>query len=347
MRLDRGEKAMHGAPLIDAGGSRSHIPQHYVTYHHDMESLSTILSQIVFSEDVLLFASGDEQGMYIQIGIIGQENYQQPGRQYPPKIVYGRKWRIDADTPTSEIIQTAMLAIKKALEHEVRELLTLKIPNKNTRSAPLSNHQDIGMLQKAANYALNTPQKSFQSSTPKQTLQNRLNLINFANHRLRIADYTPLKKGRALVDLQLKRNKKTLTNDIPLPPAFHNCPLSVVVQHNEINSIMYVLVDELIAISDRYVEEQFSYRGFHRFSRTIAPDWIALQSLKSRPYAQHMQDKTFKHHFETLNFLTDQQRKPTLGSGTLAEINTQKLLNVQALNGHLPTGFEPSTLKKA
>ncbi|HAS8439902.1 TPA: hypothetical protein I7740_04255 [Vibrio vulnificus] len=350
IRLAKGEKAMPAASLIDAGGGQSHLPQHYVTYHHNLDSVRTVLSKITFTDDVLLFAATDHLGLYLQVGVIGHENYQKPDTLYPPKIVYGRKWRIDADTPTSEIIQTAMLAIKKVMEHEVREFLTLATANNaattQVRSAPLSSHQDMGMLQKAAKYALTIVKRKAPQGNAKQALTAQLNNIQFANHHLQIAHYITLNNGRVFIDLNMEKDKM-VPGQITLPPAFEHKQLSIVVKLEEISGIMYTLLDELIAISDRYVEEHFAYEDFHRFSRTISPAWLAQQSLASRPYAKHMQDKIFKRTFETLNFATDKQRKPALGSGLLAEINSQKLLQVQNLNGHLPEGFANTTLKQA
>ncbi|WP_054114182.1 hypothetical protein [Marinagarivorans algicola] len=348
--LAKGEKAMPAAPFIDAGGGQLHLPQHYMTYRHNLGSVRTVLSKITFTDDVLLFAATDDMGLYLQVGIIGHENYQKLDTHYPPKIVYGRKWRIDTDTPTSEIIQTAMLAIKKVMEHEIRELLTLTTPNKATttqvRSAPLSSHQDMGMLQKAAKYALGIVTKNAPRSNTEQALIDQLSNIHFANHHLQVAHYTALNNDRAFIDLNMKKDNAA-SSQIALPAAFEHKQVSIMVRLEEISGIMYTLLDELIAISDRYVEEHFAYENFYRFSRTISPAWLAQQSLVSRPYTQHMQDKIFKRTFETLNFATDTQRKPDLGSGLLAEINTQKLLQVDNLNGHLPKGFTNAKLKQA
>lgn len=344
VRLALGEKAMLDAPLVDAGGGQPHLPQHYMTYHHNLESVSLILSKIDFAEDVLLFAANDHQGLYLQVGVIGHENYKKPNISYPHKIVYGRKWRIDSDTPSSEIIQTAMLAIKKVMEHEVREFLTLTVPNHSTFSAPLSSHQDVGMLQKAASHKLGMINKTTPKADSKETLAQYLKTIRFANYRLTIENYTALNKDRAFVDLALTRDEVMLVHG-KLPPAFHEQTISIVVNLSEIDGVLYTLLDALIAVSDRYVEENFTFEDFQRFSRKISPTWLAQQSLASRPYALHMKDEQFKRTFETLNFATDQQRKPELGSGLLAEINTKKLLRYENLSGHLPNGYTNNTLK--
>lgn len=73
--------------------------------------------------------------MYVQIGLIGRENYERGPAVRRRKLVYGRKWRLDADTPSSEILQTMYLAIQKAREHEVRELLTVYDAHSGATSA--------------------------------------------------------------------------------------------------------------------------------------------------------------------------------------------------------------------
>ncbi|MFC3120007.1 hypothetical protein [Agaribacter flavus] len=351
IRLAKGEKAMPGAPIINISKNQPHLPQHYITYEHDVDSVRTLLSKITFDDDVLLFSAIDHQGLYIQVGIIGHENYRNPNIDYPPKIVYGRKWRIDSDTPTAEIIQTTMLAIKKVMEHEVREYLTLKIENHKVRSTPLSSHQDVGMLQKAAKYAVGLVKKS-PIVNPEKELTQQLKNIQFANHNLEIEKVIPLPDGRAVIDIKfieqkLLRSEKSCQHRSTLPLAYCDKRLSVIIYLNEIDGLMYSLIDELVALSDRYVEEHFAFEGFHRFSRKYSPTWLAQQSIKSRPYKQHMQDRSFKHTFETLNFETDKQRKPAIGRGTLADVNRKKLSKIEGLTGHLPDDVEPIILRRA
>ena len=342
--LAQGEKIIPGAQTIDIGGGLQHLPQHYVSYQHTLQSVEAILSRITFSDEVLLFAGHDNNGLYIQVGVIGQENYQVDNMTYPPKIVYGRRWRIDADTSSSEIVQTAMLAIKKVREHEVRELFVWHEEGHKT-SVPLSSHQDINMLKKAASYEVNLLQSN-DNDTFDETLQRTLHAIRFLGKKVRIKNTIIIDSKRTLVDFTLQDTSLTASVNDTFHE-FEGVTVSLLLDAENISTLAYMLLDSFIAHSDRFVEEIFAYESFNRFSRRYSPRWIAEQSRKSRPYKKHMADLTFKQTFQDTNFNTDESRKPELGSGLLADINNAKLVNYPDLTGHLPWEFKSASSKQA
>ena len=54
------------------------------------------LALISCRNDILLFGGADETGaLFLQVGVIGRENYQRHSTVRPKKIVCGRKWRIE------------------------------------------------------------------------------------------------------------------------------------------------------------------------------------------------------------------------------------------------------------
>jgi hypothetical protein len=343
--VERGENVMKGAPTIDTNGGQCHIPQHYFTYKHDIDSIRTILCDIFISENVLLFANKDTQGMYLQVGIVGQENYQTQEEHYPAKIVYGRRWRIDADTPTSEIIQTTMLAIQKVFEHEVRELLTIQLSDKNVKSAPLTSHQDIRYLAKSAStFKTENSTACLNQHELEQAVKCRLRKIRFAGHQILLEQYLNIDSRRVVLDLRL--TPCTNSTDL-LPEAFCKEKLSVLVSKGATNNMMFSILDELIAISNRHVEEHFSFKGFQRFSRVYSPEWLAEKSLENRQYKKHMRNAQFRETFESLNYDTDKLRTPELGSDALAKINATKLAKYLYLEGHVPKGLNTVSEKQA
>ena len=79
--------------------------------------------------------------------MIGRENYEDGNQIRPRKlVVYGRKWRIDADMPDSGNRSDGDVGAQKAREHEVRELFQVRPSGMQRYSAPLSSHQDIEIL---------------------------------------------------------------------------------------------------------------------------------------------------------------------------------------------------------
>ncbi len=123
--LLHGEEPLTNAPIIELGNGKSCIPQHYLFYKHSLKSVEQIVALVDFDESYPVFACEDEKGIYVQVGVIGFDNYHRLSSD--KKIVYGRKWRIETQLPSSEIIQTIFLAIKKAREHEIRELFRLEV----------------------------------------------------------------------------------------------------------------------------------------------------------------------------------------------------------------------------
>jgi hypothetical protein len=141
--LNAGETPMPLAPRIPLVNGKSCIPQHYLQYEQTVDSISTILSDIDAVSDILLFCGQDDSGLYLQAGSVGPDNYKRKGEAGNRRIVYARRWRIDTYIPTSEVVQTAFLAIKKTCEHEVRELLTIRDMDSGRTGTPFSTHLDL------------------------------------------------------------------------------------------------------------------------------------------------------------------------------------------------------------
>jgi len=144
LNLNTGERALDNAPRLTLRNGRSCIPQHYLQYAHSRESVEALMNNVEFCDNYPIFVCEDAGGIYLQIGIVGFDNYKASKKQTGPKIVFGRKWRVEPNLPSSEIIQTAFLAIKKAREHELRELFTFNIGGKVT--TPFNNHHDLPLM---------------------------------------------------------------------------------------------------------------------------------------------------------------------------------------------------------
>lgn len=334
-RLDKlsHERVMSGAPRVSLPNGSSAIPQHYKTYHQTVSSLSAILSKIEFHSKVLLFTGLDQNGLYLQVGIVGHENY---GQQVEPdlaKLVYGRKWRIDEDTPSTEVIQTAYLAIQKAREHEVREMLTLRNSG-NKLSVPFSTHQDLSLMAKYQTRLKSTTNLDTNMSTQ---IEESLARIRF-NKRAFIVDSVYSKRGKTFVDLTLESGKSENTANTVLPE-FEHFDTTLILPDGSRDRFIFDLVETLIRQSNEFVSENFMYDGFARFSREYDPFAIADFSVASRPYKKDMKDQRFARVFEDSNFAVDASRVPHIGTGSLAQENLSRLSQFENLAGHMPIGY--------
>lgn len=331
-------EAMPGAPRVQLPDGSQVVPQHYLQYAQTPASISALLEQIHFDQHCLLFCGQDVSSMYIQVGLIGRENYERGNVIRPHKLVYGRKWRIDADTPDAEIVQTALLAIKKAREHEVRELLCLRPAGFATYSAALSNHQDLAVLQaqgeslKARSFSGETEAAETEEVT-QSAIRNLLQHLQFGQRPILLKAVEQRSNGDLLVDLQLGQAPLARMHEGDLSE-YDELALSIIV--SRVEDLVYAVMDALIHHSDRYVEEHFHFDGFARFSRALDPFKIATLSLQTRPYARDMKNARFEQVFRGRNYEVDASRAARLGDGRLAEINRQKIQAFPQLLGHLP-----------
>ncbi|MEO1029187.1 MAG: hypothetical protein AAFX02_09060 [Pseudomonadota bacterium] len=108
MGFGPGQTPIPGAPTVRLSNGVSCIPQHFTEFAHTRDSVEDILADIEFDKDFLAFVGEDAGGVFIQIGIVGYDNYRPMGTQRGRKIVYGRRWRVEQNLPTSEIIQTVL-----------------------------------------------------------------------------------------------------------------------------------------------------------------------------------------------------------------------------------------------
>jgi hypothetical protein len=348
--LHSGEIAMPYAPIVELPNGNTAIPQHYLRFEHTLDSIQHIISQIGLLPLTPIFADSANGGCYIQVGIIGKENYDKNSASLPKKIVYGRKWRIEPSTPTSEIIQTAFLAVKKVWEHELREFFLLKEDDSGKTSAVFSCHHDLPLMadnrdlmdgNKTSTLTANAAGAMNKTIPPttwaKSDLTHAFTHASLKTHAFTITDIL-VRQHNIIVDVALAPSAKNITTCDGLS-RFNEFSATLVLTSFDPSEGLYALMDALIAYSDNIVEEAFSYQDFARFSRQNHPENIAALSIASRPYAKHLQDDTFASTFQQLNYETDSCRVPSIGEGVLAEKNRHIISLVDNLTGHLPNGF--------
>lgn len=329
------ETEMPQAPYVELASGQRVIPQHYLQFEQNLQSLREILSDIDGFPLMLLFADEDDNGLYLQVGMIGRENYERGHTLRPQKLVYGRKWRIDSDTPTSEVIQTAFLAIKKAREHEVRELLTIKESTTLKTSTPFSTHQDLPLMANNRDLLLST--EKVVTKFTQQTIENLLTQLQFAQRTIHMSDVT-IRENSIIVDINLGAAPLARQREGDMHE-YENFSASLVLNSFNPSHFFHALMELFIQHSDAFVAENFSYKGFTRFSRDIHPENIAALSIATRPYARDMRNKRFAQQFRQLNYQTDASRAPAIGTGALADKNRHIINSVNGLLGHMPQGF--------
>lgn len=351
-----GEQALEQAPQATLANGAVCIPQHYLTYQHTLSSVESVVLEIEYDEKYPVFVSEDAGGIYIQVGVIGKDNYPQTKSEPQPfdaqfseqsKIVYGRKWRVEPQLPTAEIVQTVFLALKKAKEHEIRELFRLSLGNKVT--TPFNNHHDLVMLaqQHSSNYShVAAAANKYEGKPFEQSEQGTAAFLHQLKRLLQDVNYGGCTFDvetlhqvayQYLVVLAVKISEDVrAVVETNLPELISEKPISLLLDACSPNSFLYALIAELIKLSDRHIDENFLFQGYARFSWQNDVMDIADVSAKTRSlhHEQHKQD--FKETWSQNNYETDKTRVPTLSRGQLSQKLLQQLDKYTPLSGLMP-----------
>ena len=309
MPLRLGEKMMPKAPLVQLSNGEYCIPQHYLTYHHTLKSVEALICDIDYDPRYVVFATKDASGIYIQVGVVGHDNYHKQPNHSELKLLFGRKWRVEPELPTSEIIQSVFLAIKKSREHEIRELFKLTLDNSVT--TPFNTHIDLPLMATFYDRPQHHKTLPFEGNAQQQ-IDKILNCITYDKSKLTVKHVEQRDNGLWLIDINLYRTTRSCLPETGTETIYLQVPdLSM-------NTISRALMLEFVKISDLHVDKHFSYRDFHRFDPAIDIADIADLSQQSR---KHELAAHFASEFSKSNYEIDQMRIPPVQLGALAQKN--------------------------
>ena len=317
--LRLGEKVMPKAPKVLLSNGDYCVPQHYLTYHHTLESVEALICDIEYDPRYVIFAAQELAGLYIQVGVVGHDNYHKKSAPSGSelKLLFGRKWRVEPELPTSEIIQSVFLAIKKSREHEVRELFKLTLNHSTT--TPFNTHIDLPLMAEFYDKSQFTAEPEIELNT-EQKINNVLEKITYDHSLLRLHDVQQRANGLWLVDINvIQTDRSTL-------PEMLNATLYLMVEELSLNALSRALMQELIRLSDLHVDQHFSYQGFHRFDPAINIADIADLSQQSR---KHELAAHFASEFSKTNKQVDLMRIPIVKAGVLAQKHKQIIKQFQ------------------
>jgi hypothetical protein len=322
--LFKGEFACENAPKTVLDNGKTCVPQHYLEYDHTLLSVEELLLQIEYSDRYPTFVCEDESGLYLQVGIIGEDNYANNIVGGNSKIVYGRKWRVEPKLPTSEIIQTVFLAIKTAREHEVREKLRLCLYGKVT--TPFNNHHDVNIL---TNSSLSPIHKVGAISWGE--LQTEFDNVSYDHANFYINNIEKRHSSYWLIELEV------LVGDIcQQPEIINNQIIILLVNKLSFNELLYQTMDHLIQLSDRHVEEHFKFAGVARFSHEHCVKSIARISANTRLLHKSLSKLEFEQDWFKSNYETDLSRVPKIRNSPLSLKIRKQIATFGKIEGVLP-----------
>jgi hypothetical protein len=165
-----------------------------------------------------------------------------------------------------------------------------------------------------------------------------LKRVKFKGQYFKLID--SIERARNIIlDIELEGPQTSAPADQLTLSEFDHFTGTLVVNDYNPTYFLYRIMEELVAHSDRFVAESFSFRGFARFSSSLDPTAISELSLMTRGREKASNLKDFYATFQRFNFLTDASRAPELGSNSLERKNRAILAQYPLLQGHMPKGL--------
>lgn len=349
-----GESPLQGAPSVELANGHTAIPQQFFHYSRSQKNIEEVVSQIQFSSKLPIFVYEENGHCFLQVGIIGHENYP-PLKQGQKinrndKIVYGRKWFIEPHCPTSEVIQTAFLALQKVREHELREFFTLTIEknHKTYKSTPFNTHMDLPLMasnaglfhQKNTKKQINEPKNAITQNELTRFIKTQLSAFSFGGSAIVLKKLTHIEDNTWHLSFIIEKlhspfkqffpefNQTIVSFSIVLNPDLSDNQLSAYFLHS--------LFESMLAISYRHLCEHFTYQGFARFSQHISPVDIANFSIDTRILKQP-RTQAFNQAFKAMSAHVDGGKAPKMATGEhLRQLQQHSLNTSHFMEGYLP-----------
>jgi len=321
-----GERALPFAPKVLVFDKLEAVPQQFLIVSRTLSQLVEILARIEVLDGYVLFAGEFDNALTIQVGIIGQENYphvNDSGEPQGTKIVYGRRWLIEDSTPTSEVIQTALLALQKAREHELREKLSIEFDQEGHRATPFNSHQDTPLMTRA---------DSVVTSSNLDTIEQAVSRVTFDGRAINLVSVKSISESVLLVCLRLEL--ETQSAQLFGFTELNDRDISLLCYQKNTNALLHELVEHLIVLSNRFIAENFRFEGFNRFSHKLNPIAIAKFSFDSRRPVSVSRD--FAPYFSSMSYHVDSGKAPAYNSGLLGQHQLQQIEQHDVTQGFLP-----------
>ncbi|MBE0357826.1 hypothetical protein PALI_a3454 [Pseudoalteromonas aliena SW19] len=290
------EQPISYAPLVQLANNSWVVPQHFLRYKHTLNSVNKVLESIEFSAHFRVLAAQKGEEIYLQVAVLSPDNYQKNdshSESKAKKLLFGRRWIVEENLPTSELIQTAFLALKIAREHEVRELFQLI--QDGSISTPFNNHHDLPVMAQNPELVI--------ANSNEVSINNIIKRVVFADAAIELKSHQAITAEQHLFTVELQCSNCQLSE-------FNNKTLAFLTSDASANSFLHGFISALVNTSNDYVSEQFKYQGFTRFSKNVAVAQIGKLSIAMRSPSTVGLCSMGKQHANQLNFEIDSGRAP-------------------------------------
>ena len=262
-----GSEPVPGAPRLVLDDGRVVVRDADMVSNWDRPALQGVMDRISYRDGLRLWIGTEEKGRhpYIQVGITGPDNYPTDALDLPDMVVFGRKWYIPKDYSLSHVLQTAVLALKAAEEHEAREKLTYTDATGVT-TTPRSGHADAPMH--AAWVGTNARSNQDESIANRAQVARFLQRVKFAGRDLELKTFETMRTSRKVhlviaLGPRPEGRRAELLDEQP--------PLDIILERNTQGGVFDGVLDAILTAYGRHVEDHFAFDGTRPFNRWDHP----------------------------------------------------------------------------
>ncbi|UTW56285.1 hypothetical protein [Kordiimonas sp. SCSIO 12610] len=114
--------------MIELENGNACIPQHYLKYNHNIDTVEAIVADVEFSDNYPVFVCSDatdnsrKTNVYFEVGIIGFDNYCSQARQALQKIIYDCQWWLEPNLSAFAVISFFVIKLFQSLSCQILSL---------------------------------------------------------------------------------------------------------------------------------------------------------------------------------------------------------------------------------
>ncbi len=291
-----GAQPIQGAPKLMLKDGSVHVSDLSMVHNWTKKTVKEAVGRISYRSEFPVFVGSDKGMPYIQIGMITPDNYPHALKDVPEEIVYGRRFYLAKYIRRSEVFQTVLLGLMSAVEHEEREKLTWANPDRgNKKTTQGSTHVDAPLY--ASWKRVNQDQVENPVMTDLPSVQKLMEQFKYNERALIVSQADTLPGGRMLLRVRIGAKPEGHR-----PELLDGKELSFLTEGNTASDVAYGVLDEIVRVARREVEDHMLIDGQTRFNRK-EDTWQRLGAfsgavwgegrINSHPDHQRIYDRMF------------------------------------------------------
>lgn len=196
---------MKDAPTFNIKGKYNCVPQHYLKYQHNLESVESIINDISYSDKYPIFVCNDLTGLYLQVGVIGWDNYVSKENQNGRRLSMAENGESRQRCLHQKSFKQHTWRSQKQESMKLENYSSLIIDHGYGKSTPFNTHHDISLLTLINHEKIEQHKDANRNEREiLASISSWLSIISFDTNELSLEKYTSLSNGEYLLELILK-----------------------------------------------------------------------------------------------------------------------------------------------